>query len=159
CYCALAFNGMPPASTPVMMGWMNNWQYAEKVPTHPWRGQMTVPRRLALKSLPDGVRLVQEPTDALEHLRGHPFEWAGEAAAELNRFLKKAAPSGSFEIQTSIAPGSAKDFSWKLLAADGSFTLAGYDAIRRELFVDRTRTGNISFSKDFPARTAAPLDH
>ena len=30
-----------------MIGWMNNWQYAAKVPTHPWRGQMTVRGGLA----------------------------------------------------------------------------------------------------------------
>ncbi len=32
----------------IMLAWMNNWDYADKIPTHPWRGQMTFPRKLAL---------------------------------------------------------------------------------------------------------------
>ena len=47
CYCALTFNNLPSTQSPVMIGWMSNWQYAADVPTSPWRGQMTVPRKLA----------------------------------------------------------------------------------------------------------------
>ena len=43
CYCALTFNGLPRGNTATLIGWMNNWQYADKVPTSPWRGQMTLP--------------------------------------------------------------------------------------------------------------------
>ncbi|MBO7140218.1 MAG: glycoside hydrolase family 32 protein [Prevotella sp.] len=32
----------------VMMGWMNNWQYAGAVPCSPWRSAMTLPRELKL---------------------------------------------------------------------------------------------------------------
>src|SRR5262249_5243571 len=46
CYCALTFNHLPKDRAPVMLGWMNNWQYAKYLPTSPWRGQMTFPRRL-----------------------------------------------------------------------------------------------------------------
>ena len=43
----------------VWLGWMSNWDYAEKVPTHPWRSAMSVPRELTLRRTPDGLRLVQ----------------------------------------------------------------------------------------------------
>jgi len=45
-YCAISFNGLPREEKPVLIGWMNNWQYAAKLPTSPWRGQMSLPRRL-----------------------------------------------------------------------------------------------------------------
>ena len=32
----------------VMIGWMNNWQYAGSVPCSPWRSAMTLPRELKL---------------------------------------------------------------------------------------------------------------
>lgn len=32
----------------VMIGWMNNWQYASNVPCTPWRSAMTLPRELKL---------------------------------------------------------------------------------------------------------------
>jgi sucrose-6-phosphate hydrolase SacC (GH32 family) len=61
CYCALTFNHLPASQAPTMLGWMNNWQYADKVPTHPWRGQMTIPREVSLKTFPEGIRMVQRP--------------------------------------------------------------------------------------------------
>src|SRR2546429_376343 len=39
-YCAISFNALPPDEKPVLIGWMNNWQYAAKLPTSPWRGQI-----------------------------------------------------------------------------------------------------------------------
>eukprot|EP00347_Sterkiella_histriomuscorum_P014817 403359414 len=32
----------------MVLAWMSNWNYASKLPTSPWRGQMTVPRDLKL---------------------------------------------------------------------------------------------------------------
>ena len=32
----------------IMIGWMNNWQYAGNVPCSPWRSAMTLPRELKL---------------------------------------------------------------------------------------------------------------
>jgi fructan beta-fructosidase len=158
CYCALTFNGVRSPDAPIMIGWMNNWQYAAKVPTQPWRGQMTIPRRLALKKLPEGIRLLQEPMEGIASLRGEHFAWQGENAAELNRALKAHAGFGSsFEVKTTVTPGDAEEAGWKILAGDGTYTLVGYDRARREVFVDRTHSGVTDFSKDFPVRTAAPV--
>ncbi len=139
CYCALTFNNLPRTQSPVMIGWMNNWQYAGKVPTSPWRGQMTIPRKLALRTTPDGLRLVQQPIDSLEQLRHSNQD------------------SDTFELEATVPLGDAKEVGWKLLAAGGAFTLIGFDRARQQLFVDRTHSGDASFSKDFPARTTAPL--
>ena len=32
----------------LLIGWMNNWQYADRVPCSPWRSAMTLPRELRL---------------------------------------------------------------------------------------------------------------
>ena len=91
CYCALTFNHLPPAALPVMLGWMNNWQYANKVPTAPWRGQMTAPRRLQLRKLPEGLRLVQQPAETLRALRRNRFSWSGASLPALNKLLRARA--------------------------------------------------------------------
>jgi len=143
CYCALTFNGMPKSEVPVMIGWMNNWQYAAKVPTAPWRGQMTIPRRLQLRQMPEGLRLAQKPAAALEQLRGRHISWTGSR--------KEKAPASSFELR-SVSKG---DLEWKILAGGGKYTAIGYR--NGELFLDRTHSGITEFSPAFPARTAAPL--
>lgn len=156
CYCALTFNGMERRDDRVMIGWMNNWQYADKLPTKPWRGQMTVPRSLALATLPEGMRLMQKPVEAIARLRDKHLEWRGTSVAELNRVLK-VAHEESFELRTTVARAAGAAVGWKLLAGDGAYTEIGYDGGRNELFADRTHSGVTGFSPSFPARTVAPL--
>jgi fructan beta-fructosidase len=145
CYCALTFNGLPRADPPVMIGWMNNWQYAGKVPTSPWRGQMTVPRKLALRTYAEGPRLVQEPVEALLKLRAKRLAWDTKIA------------SHSFQIESTIPLGQAEEVGWKILSEGGTYTIIGYNKTDQQLFVDRTHSGRVDFGNYFPARTAAPL--
>ena len=42
-YASQAWNDAPGDGRPVWIAWMNNWQYANEIPTSPWRGAMTVP--------------------------------------------------------------------------------------------------------------------
>ncbi|HLK63856.1 MAG TPA: glycoside hydrolase family 32 protein [Bryobacteraceae bacterium] len=154
CYCALTFNGMARSEVPVMIGWMNNWQYAAKVPTQPWRGQMTIPRRLQLRKLPEGLRLVQAPAETIQTLRGAHFSWRGTSIADLNRALTGKIRGNSFELRSTVS-GASAEVGWRLLDGDGKFTTVGY--ADGKLFVDRTKSGVTDFSNDFPARTSAPL--
>ncbi len=155
CYCALPFNGLPRTELPIMIGWANNWQYASKVPTQPWRGQMTIPRQLQLRKTSAGLRLTQEPIPGLEQLHGRHFGWQGSDLTELNRALEQNIHQTSLEIHVAILRGSAEEIGWGLLAADGKYTAVGY--ANGKLFTDRTQSGSTDFSPAFPARTSVPL--
>ena len=54
-YAGVTFNDAP-SNKRIFLGWMSNWEYANKVPTDPWRSAMTLPRELSL----EGDRLVQK---------------------------------------------------------------------------------------------------
>lgn len=148
CYCALTFNNLPHTHAPVMLGWMDNWQYAAALPTSPWRGQMTIPRKLSLRRTADGIRMAQEPADELEKLKGETSVIRGSAKTN----------GHSFELRSEMRLGSAQEVGWKLLAQDGNYTVVGYDRAAHTVFIDRTQSGVTGFSKDFPARSEAPLD-
>jgi sucrose-6-phosphate hydrolase SacC (GH32 family) len=137
-----------------MIGWLNNWQYAAKVPTAPWRGQMTVPRRLQMRRLAEGLRLVQAPVEAIERLHGAHFTWRGADVRDLNRALQEKFRGNSFELRSTVS-GASGEFGWNLLAGQGKRTTVGY--ANGQLFLDRTQSGVTDFSKDFPARVLAPL--
>jgi len=156
CYCALTFNHMPTGAAPVMIGWMNNWQYASKVPTSPWRGQMTAPRKLQLRQTADGLRLFQMPADAIESLRSSHFTWDGQSVADLNRALGEHAKGSSLELQIVMSPGQASEIGWKVFSGGGSYTTVGYR--NGDLFMDRNHSGLTDFSPTFPLRTAVPVD-
>lgn len=54
----------------VWIAWMGNWSDgAEPLVTTPWRGQLSLPRELALEADGDGYRLVQAPVRELERFR------------------------------------------------------------------------------------------
>ncbi|HEX4748188.1 MAG TPA: glycoside hydrolase family 32 protein [Bryobacteraceae bacterium] len=144
CYCALTFNHLPQTHAAVMIGWMDNWQYAAKLPTSPWRGQMTIPRKLWLRNTAEGIRLFQEPVDELRGLR------AGKQ-------LSGPAKTHTFEIVSSMKMGTAQQVGWKILEGNGVSTIVGYDRKKHVVFIDRTRSGAVAFSPDFPSRMEAPL--
>lgn len=143
CYCALTFNGLPRGQKPVMIGWMDNWQYAAKLPTSPWRGQMTFPRELSLRKTPAGIRLYQQPIEQIEQLAGSTDD---------------SRPTHSFMLAFSLDTNKGREVGLKLLANRENYTSVGYDPAKEVLFVDRSHSGLTSFSPDFPARIEAPLN-
>ena len=142
CYCALTFNGLPRSRKPVMIGWMDNWQYAAKLPTSPWRGQMTFPRELTLRETRDGIRLYQKPIEEIDQL----IETGDNSPVK-----------HSFLLAFSLKIDEGKEVGLNLLSNGENFTSVGYDPAKKVLFVDRTHSGDSSFSPDFPARIEAPL--
>ena len=142
CYCALTFNGLPRDQKPVMIGWMDNWQYAAKLPTSPWRGQMTFPRELSLRKTPAGIRLYQQPIEQIEQLAGSTDD---------------SRPTHSFILAFSLDTNKGREVGLKLLANAQNYTSVGYDPGKKVLFVDRSHSGLTGFSPDFPARIEAPL--
>jgi fructan beta-fructosidase len=147
CYCALIFNGFPKSRSPVMIGWMDNWQYASKLPTAPWRGQMTLPRKLSLRRTPAGIRLVQNPLDGLANLRSE--------RTEVNNSL--ALPERTFQLSVTHDLKHTREIGWKLLVKDEAYATVGYDRRKGVVFVDRAPSAETGFSQDFPQRMEAPL--
>ena len=159
CYCALTFNNLPKTHPQVMIGWMDNWQYAAKLPTSPWRGQMTLPRKLTLHETPDGIRLFQAPIDELQNLAVDHSSVSGQSSVVFNNLplMTDLTKGHTYQLQSTVNLGKAADAGWKILAEDGNYTLVGYDQSKGVLYVDRTHSGTAVVSKDFPARLEAPL--
>jgi len=160
-YASTSFSDIPASDgRRIWIGWLDNWQYAARAPTHPWRGQQSIPRTLGLKRFPEGVRLVQQPIRELQVLRERPIVIANRTVLAANRLLQAAEARGdTIEIEAEIAPGSAEEFGFEVREShDGSeAAVIGIDRAKSVLFVDRTRSGNVGFDPAFPARHMAPI--
>ncbi len=66
----------------IVIGWMNNWDYANDLPTAPWRGAMTAPRELGLARTSAGLRLTSEPVGELLTLRSRTVADRGDVAVD-----------------------------------------------------------------------------
>ena len=149
-YCAISFNALPPDEKPVLIGWMNNWQYAAKLPTSPWRGQMSIPRRLSFVRDPSGLALKQEPVIAPVRGGGTDVSAPPRGNAEGN-VLETA-----FELDLRFSSGSEQVFGVRLFTDEQHWTELGFDQPKGEFYMDRTKAG-ATVSRDFPASTTAPL--
>lgn len=158
CYCALTFNHLPHEQPEVMIGWMDNWQYAKDLPTSPWRGQMTFPRRLWLRRTPEGLRLVQAPVDQLGSLEGQKTGTAGDVAA-VNRWLAQsdATKTGTYRLQSEMRLGNAREIGWRILEDESHYTAIICEAKTQRLIFDRSHSGRTDFNTDFAGRVKAPL--
>lgn len=74
-YAAIVYNNLPKSTGPVSIGWINNWNYANDIPTHPWKGAMSLPRNISVKKMNDQWVMVQSPAASLKKQRMSPVQW------------------------------------------------------------------------------------
>jgi len=158
-YAVQSYNNIPPDDgRRIWLGWMNNWQYAQEIPTHPWRSAMTIPRSLELRSFNDGIFLTQQPVRELQTLRGKHYQTGRQSIGDSLDLLSKAdVKSKTIEIKARFKLKDGQNFGFKLARGLDEETIVGYDAIKNKLYVDRRNSGESSFNKDFAGIYKAPL--
>jgi fructan beta-fructosidase len=158
-YAAVSWNDVPASDgRRLWIGWMTDLRYAGDIPTgRDWRGMMSVPRSLALRQVGGRLRLVQQPVRELQTLRGRHRAVARTRLAPGVATIEQDAGE-AVEIAAEFTPGGASQVGIKVHVGEGQETVVGYDVARREMFVDRTRSGNTGFHRDFPGRHVAPLE-
>lgn len=151
----------------IFIGWMNNWDYGQAVPTSPWRSAMTVPRTLRLVDTPAGYRLLTEPVEEFRSLRRRSVSIADqvvESEVDMSRMFPFSPAQVDVELQFDLARTDASEFGVLLANADGERYRIGYDIERRVFASDRSEAGDDSFSDAFservheaPRQAASPL--
>ncbi len=158
-YAAVSWNGAPDERR-LMIGWMSNWRYGRQVPSSPWRGAQSIVRELALRTIDGRVRLVQQPVAGFERLRREVL-FAAQALpvlAGLSALAQVRAAGGPAEIELLLDPATALRAGVQVHRGEnGERTVVGYDREREEVYLDRSRAGDASFSQEFAARHAAPV--
>jgi fructan beta-fructosidase len=138
----------------IWIAWMNNWHYANQIPTSPWRGVFSIPRQLSLRRFPGGLRLVQQPIAELGQFTTSIYDVEN---MDINAQLAALEMDMAQEIKVQVTLGTAKGFGLKLCTGDGEETVIGYETERQELFIDRRLSGTSIFSDQFADVHRAPL--
>lgn len=145
-YAAITYNQLPASVAPTAIGWVNNWNYANNIPTTPWKSAMSLPRNLSVQKNNDQWVLVQKPVAALSLLRKKVFTLQQEAIS-----AEKILPvkSNQFEMELTIAPGAASVSGIRIAVGNNTYFEIGYDANQQLFYVDRSKAGNNSFNENF----------
>lgn len=159
-YAAVSWNGVPDNKR-LWVGWMSNWNYANSTPTSPWRSALTFVREMKLQTINGKVELTQSPVDNFAILRGTPLYELNESTQIVpggSLLADNNVESQVFEIEAEIAPQNATDVGFKLRTGiNGQETIVGYDVLAGAVYIDRTNSGDSSFSSDFASRHSSPL--
>jgi fructan beta-fructosidase len=159
-YATNSYSDLPPNDLRrIWIGWISNWQYANREPTAVWRGAQSLPRELSLKEFPDGIRLVQKPIREMKWLREREYlELANLSVPMAMQAMHLANVQGdALEIEAELAPGDAKEIGFRLRKGLNEETLLGFMTRNKEVFVDRTRSGQVAFAPEFPGRHTVNL--
>ncbi|MFN0068933.1 MAG: glycoside hydrolase family 32 protein [Limisphaerales bacterium] len=158
-YAAVSWSDIPATDgRRLWIGWMSNWEYANDVPTSPWRSAMSVPRELTLRETPAGLRLVQRPVRELQNLRGDARRFAGGTVAEAAAWLGAQVGLGELqELSLDLRPAAARSVTLELLTGDREATRLTADFVAGRLRIDRTESGRVDFHPKFPGAHGAPL--
>ena len=158
-YAAVSWENAPGGKR-YMIGWMNNWDYGQSVPTSPWRGAQSVPREMALRTVDGRVRLTSKPVGSLASLRyKRPATATGVTVKSTSKPLTGPAARGkALDLEATFSLKDADRFGLKVrTGAGGEETVIGYDTTTQELYVDRSRSGAGDFNSTFPGVQTAPL--
>nr|WP_263324431.1 glycoside hydrolase family 32 protein [Neobacillus sp. Marseille-Q6967] len=151
-YAAVTWSNLPE---PVWIGWMSNWQYANQVPTDPFRSVMSIPRKLGLRRENGALTLVQTPIDlsaiykgsvvSNEELTVVPGQPARIELSDLQAVL-----------EAKVEKKTASSFSMALKGENEQLQVV-FDLVGQEVRVDRTHSGEVSFSEKFASVDTMPL--
>lgn len=156
-YATVTWNNAPDGRC-IAIGWMSNWQYANNVPTLQYRSANTIARDLSLFKQDGSIFLKSEPCKEMVEARkdGRQIKAVNVAKAETIS-LSTQSGNGAYEVELSINPGKSKEVSFTLSNGKGEKVLMTYDTVKKTLAMDRSKSGEVSFSKDFPAVTEMPV--
>jgi fructan beta-fructosidase len=149
-YAGVTYNQLPQDQLPVLVGWANNWTYANDIPTDPWKSMMGLPRGLSLKKSGNRWILLQAPPAALSSLRDH--HWAARSIrVEKQKLLPLHSMQG--EIQLEWIPAANARSGLTLAMGHGQSLRIGYDAKKEKLYFDRQFAGDTLFNAEFAKLT------
>lgn len=147
-----------PAGRCIALGWMSNWQYANNVPTTQYRSANTLARDLTLYRVGGELYLKSKPSPEIKKARAEEkkiptFEVKGnyEVASLL------ADNKGAYEIEMAIENKGTSKIDFSLMNEKGEKVAMYYDVVRKQFVMDRSASGIVGFSRDFPAVTVAPV--
>ena len=125
-----------PENRRVVLAWMSNWQYANQVPTKQFRSANSIPRDLGLFSHGEETYVSVVPSKEMLAVRGDK--------------LKK--PTETCEVVVDTRSNTEIVLS----NAKGEQVVMSYDAAKQTFTMERTKSGDVSFSEAFPCVTEAP---
>lgn len=157
-YATVTWNNAPDGRC-IALGWMSNWQYANNVPTRQYRSANTLARDLTLYREGQELYLKSTPSVEVKKARGKKVSIPSFKVSEKHEMVYLfEEKQGAYEVEIVIQNAGASKIAFCLLNDKGEKVSMYYDLNRKQFVMDRSESGTVDFSKDFPAVTVAPVN-
>ncbi|MBB5647203.1 glycoside hydrolase family 32 protein [Pedobacter cryoconitis] len=138
----------------IFIGWMNNWQYANLVPTKNWRGATTLARDLDLSEVNGDLFLRSAPVKEILPFFKPVYKKeviTVNKEITLSSYVKDL--NGKMKLNLSFDRGE----SVKIILSNKETQklIIGYDSRTNSYYIDRTHAGKSDFEKGFAKKHTA----
>lgn len=157
-YATVTWSNVPDNRT-IGIAWMSNWEYANNVPTTQYRSANSVPRDLHLYVQDGETYMASVPSEELVTLRGKAVKKGAFKVSkirEIKNLLKEN--QGAYEIELKVKNVNTKAIGIQLYNSKGEEITLSFNLDTKQFSMDRTQSGNTSFSQSFAAVTSAPIE-
>ena len=155
-YATVSWSGVEDGRK-VVVGWQNNWEYANDLPTQGYRGYMSVPHQLRLVNHKGAPKLVAEPAqEVLAQSKTLHSKDVVEVKDKYNAWRHNC-EDGVFMVECDIENVTAQVVGLKLFNDNGDWVDVCFDFAENVLKVDRTNSGVLDFNPKFASVSEAPL--
>ena len=152
-YAGVTWSNIPESDgRRLFLGWMNNWDYGNLVPTHNFRSAMTLPRELRLAHNGEYMVVASFPVKEV----GDEKNGASIIMDKLTEDTLHIGPdyyNNGYVLSFTIKPNGLSIFDFTLQNNKGEKIIYTFDTNKKTFIVDRTQSGLADFSSNF----ATPL--
>jgi len=139
-YAGVTFGNVPDGKK-ILISWMSNWFYAQKVPTEVWRSAMTLPRELSLKKIDGQYILTQKIVNQFQGIEEKGFSKKSIKTPFQTKFDLSQAHIG-FDIKS-------QENDLKIEFSNSKNEVFKIEIKGNQLITDRKKSGLVDFEKTF----------
>lgn len=162
-YAAITFNNSRAGEyhDPLWLGWINNWDYANLIPTEEFRGAQSFPRLVTLIKDNQGQYLLRQQPVNLEKLRldSKPISLSSPLElSDTSNMLPYMFEAGSLlDINVQMTPDTASISGIDIYYGKDDFVRVIYNKNEQTIAIDRRHAGRVDFYPNFAGIHSAPI--
>ncbi len=159
-YAGVTWANIPDADgRKLFIGWMSNWEYANKVPTKAWRSAMTIPRELKLITVDGHYRIVSEPVIELDKYISKTIKKELLTIDKTTVIVDKGAVDMS-KLDIRFTMNGLKDDNYDFILSNKANNAIHFGINKKDkyFYIDRKNASQTSFSDEFASKISkAPI--
>jgi fructan beta-fructosidase len=159
-YAGVTWSNIPDADgRKLFIGWMSNWEYANKVPTKNWRSATTIPRELKLLNTDGHYRIVSQPVKELDKYISKTIKKELLAIDKTTVIVdKNTVDMTRLDIRFTMTGLTDGQYDFMLSNTANSAIHFGINKKEKCFYIDRKNVSQTTFSDEFAKKISkAPI--